>query len=42
MKTDLFVELKALRVHGMAGAVAELVEKGVARAAVSATFPRAG
>ena len=28
MKTDVLVELKALRLHGMAGAWADLVEQG--------------
>ena len=28
MKTDVLVELKALRLHGMAGAWADLVEEG--------------
>jgi len=43
MKPDVLIELKALRLHGMAGAWADLVEQGGGAAAMAlASSPRAG
>jgi len=39
---DVTVELKALRMHGMAGAWADLVEQGGGGEEVLASSPRAG
>ncbi|OYY32375.1 MAG: hypothetical protein B7Y28_22155 [Polaromonas sp. 16-63-31] len=43
MKPDVLIELKALRLHGMAGAWADLVEQGGGAGAIAlASSPRAG
>ena len=42
MTRDVTVELKALRLHGMAGAWADLVEQGGGGAVAWASSPRAG